>query len=104
MPNTDPVIADQFCRSFLRPADRALATHELAALGSAALPVLRAIFSGEARNDDGIPYRQLGMPVECSLVAIKLLGATARPLEPFVRAELASGHAYAEDALRAIGE
>ena len=42
------------------------------------------------------------MPVDCSLVTIKLLGPVASPLEDLVRTEIGAGHPYAEDALRAI--
>jgi hypothetical protein len=102
MTDTDSSIADRYCRAFLTPADRAWATHELAALGAAAIPVLRSILSGEAKNEFGIAYRCLGMPVDCALATIQLLRTTARPLEDFIRAEMAAGHRYAEDALRAI--
>ncbi|HVH36302.1 MAG TPA: hypothetical protein VM847_19550 [Tahibacter sp.] len=102
MSDTDSNIADRYCRAFLSPANRARATHELAAHGAAALPVLQSILSGEARNEFGIAYRRLGMPVDCALVTIQLLRTTARPLEDLVRAEVAAGHRYAEDALRAI--
>jgi hypothetical protein len=95
-------IADHFCRAFLRASDRSRATHELAARGSEAVPILRSILNGEAKNEWGIAYRRLGMPVDCSLVTIKRLGAVASPLEDLVRAEIAAGHPYAEDALRAI--
>ncbi len=102
MAESDSNIAARFCREFLSPRDRSRATHELAALGSAAIEPLRCILSGDAKNEFGISYRRLGMPVDCALVTIKLLGPVARPLEPLIRSELAAGHAYAEDALRAI--
>ena len=102
MSETVLLMADRFCRAFLRPGDRAQATHALAAYGCTAIPVLQAILSGEAKNEFGVAYRRLGMPVDGALVTIQLLGPTARPLAPFVRAELRAGHAYAEDAWRAI--
>lgn len=89
---------------FLKPGARARATHELAALGADALPQLRALFAGEAKNSFGVPYNTLGQPVYCGLVAVSLLGPTARPLEPLVVETLASGFGgYALRALRALG-
>lgn len=102
MSESDRVVASQFCKAFLCPRDRAAATHELAAHGQNAVPILRSILNGEAKNEFGVAYRRLGMPVDCSLVTICMLGRIASPLEEFVRAELKAGHAYAEDALRAI--
>lgn len=75
----------------------------LAGLGSAAIPMLTSLFDGSAKNNNGVPYRQLGMPLSCGLVAAQHLGATARPLEPFLRNELLAGHAYAAAALGALG-
>ena len=95
-------IADHFCQAFLSPADRGWATNELSTHGASAIPILRSILDGEAVNQYGVPYRRLGMPVDCALVTIKLIGKSARPLEDLVRAELEAGHPYAFDALQAI--
>lgn len=91
-----------FLEAFQSPRDRAQATHELARHGVDALPLLRAILDGEAKNEWGVAYRRLGMPVDCALVTISMLGALAKPLEYLVRQELAAGHPYATDALSAI--
>jgi hypothetical protein len=95
-------IAARFCRAFLSPRERSYATHELAALGAAAIEPLRSILNGDAKNEFGISYRRLGMPVDCALVTIGMLGPLASPLEALVRAELAAGHPYAEHSLSAI--
>jgi hypothetical protein len=95
-------IADQFCRAFLTPADRSWATNELSTLGASAIPVLRSILSGEAKNEFDVPYRRLGAPLDCALVTIRLMGRSAKSLEILVRAELEAGHPYAFDALHAI--
>jgi hypothetical protein len=88
---------------FLQPADRAAATVELADRGVLALPVLVSLFDGTAVNRHGIPYRKLGMPLLCGLVAASRLGPVAHPLEPFLVAELRAGHTYAAEALGALG-
>ncbi|WP_158755697.1 hypothetical protein [Dyella sp. S184] len=88
---------------FLSPAGRAAATSELASRGALALPVLVSLFDGSARNNYGIPYRQVGVPLDCGLVAARSLGVAARPLEPFLRNELRAGHPYAAGALGALG-
>ncbi|MES2018038.1 MAG: hypothetical protein V4484_16240 [Pseudomonadota bacterium] len=91
-----------FLKAFQNPMDRARATHELAQFGELALPLLQAILNGSARNEFGVPYRNLGMPIDCALVTIQLLGFLAAHLEALVRVELANGHPYAESALAAI--
>jgi len=88
---------------FLDPGQRSVATKELADQGKDALPVLESLFDGTAKNQWGIPYRQLGTPVDCALVAATRLGPTAIPLEPYLRAEVLRGHSYAVEALVALG-
>ncbi|SNR68548.1 hypothetical protein SAMN05192560_0473 [Methylobacillus rhizosphaerae] len=96
-------IFDPVLERFLLPAQRAEATAELAARGAAALPVLTALFDGSARNSYGMPYRDLGMPLLCGLVAARRLGTIAQPLEPFICAALRARHHYAAEALGALG-
>jgi hypothetical protein len=98
-----PTLSEQIFESFLQPGERANATYRLAALGVDAIPILESLFSGAAKNRWGVSYSKLGMPLDCGLVTIKLLGPLAKPLEPFVRECLHSGHIYAAEALRAIG-
>jgi hypothetical protein len=94
---------DSIFEQFLNSANRAEATLALADRGSAAIPLLASLFDGSAKNKNGVPYRQLGVPLSCGLIAAQHLGATARPLEPFLRNELLAGHAYAAAALGALG-
>jgi hypothetical protein len=82
---------------------RAIATQELADQGEGALPILESLFSGTAKNQWGVPYRQLGTPFDCALVAAARLGSTAIPLEGYLRAAVQSGHPYAAQALAALG-
>ena len=88
---------------FTNPSERALATAELASLGVGAIQILQRLFSGEARNSFGVPYRQLGMPMDCGLVAAGRLGPVAKPLEHYLREALTAGHVYAAEALGKLG-
>jgi hypothetical protein len=96
-------VVDPVFERFLVPSDRAQATHELAARGALAVPLLQALFSGQATNQNGVAYPQLGMPLDCGLVAASHLGQLARPLEPYLREELIKGHPYAAQALGSLG-
>ena len=98
MQTVDPIF-----ERFLQPESCAAATVELADRGELAVPVLEALFNGTAKNRYGIPYRQLGVPLDCALVAAGRLGSLARPLEPFLRAELRGSHPYAAQALGSLG-
>lgn len=94
--------AQRLIEAFLSPSARAQATHELASYGAEAIPVLRSIFDGKATNQFGVSYCKLGMPIDCALVVVALLGNIAAPLEEFIRCHLVAGHPYAESALAAI--
>ena len=59
--------------------------------GANAVPVLEAIFTGEARNEHGVSYRQLGLPLRCALEIACRLGPLAKPLEPYIRQEVVRG-------------
>ena len=88
---------------FSNPSERARATAELASLGVEAIQPLHLLFSGEAKNSFGVPYRQLGMPLDCGLVVAGRLGPLAKPLEKHLREALAGGHIYAAEALGQLG-
>ncbi len=92
-----------FFERFLSPTERAKATCELAAMGKDAVPILIALFDGEAVNEWGVRYRDLGTPIDCGLVAAQRLGTGAKPLELFLRDAVLSGHRYAPAALAALG-
>ena len=94
---------DFFPEAFLTPSKRGWATNELASYGEGAVPLLRAILDGSAVNRYGVQYRRLGMPVDCALVTVRMLGPTAISLRELIQAELVAGHPYADEALRALG-
>jgi hypothetical protein len=64
------------------------AEQQLLAAGADAVPVLEAIFNGEAKNEFGVPYRLLGLPLERALEVAARLGPLAKPLEPWIREEV----------------
>ena len=76
---------------------------ELIALGEGAIPILETLFNGEARNEYGIPYRNLGLPLECAMEVVKRLGPTAKPLEHYLRAEVPTWGRVAAPCLRNMG-
>src|SRR5688572_29615735 len=90
--------ASTFGERFLSPADRSVATHDLAAHRAEAIPILHALVDGSAVNQHGISYNRLGID-DCVLVTIKMLGPVADSLAPYVRSQLAEGHPYAAGAL-----
>ncbi len=88
---------------FLSPSERGKATNDLARLGSDAIPILFSLFSGEAKNKFGVAYRSVGA-LGCGYVTAKLLGELAKPLEPYIRAGIDDGDAYAIEASGNLGE
>jgi len=75
------------------------AERELASLGEAAIGRLETLFNGSSRNQWGVPYRNLGLPLQCALEVAVRLGPAAKPLESYIAAELPSS----ETAARALG-
>ncbi len=92
-----------FLTAFQTPSDRAKATYDLAAFKAAALPLLCRILDGTSKNEWGVAHRKIGIVVDCALVTVRNLGPIAKSLEDLVRAEAATGHPYAAEALAAIG-
>ncbi len=93
----------KFFERFLSPAERGKATHDLAALGLAALPILESLFSGSAKNQFGVSYSQIGT-IDCGLLVIGMLGAKAKPFERYVREWVEKGSPYAIQAMGKIGD
>jgi hypothetical protein len=87
---------------FLNNSTMMDAEQQLIDRGVDALPELESLFTGAAHNDFGIPYRQLGLPLRCALEVAIRLGPIAKPLEPYLRAELCSENFVAAQALGAI--
>lgn len=98
-----PVTHTLFNR-FGSPGSMIEAEQELLALGEAAVPILTTLFSGEARNEFGVPYRELDLPLRCAIEVAKRLGRIAKPLEPYLRDELKRGDHSAAMALSALGD
>lgn len=100
--------ARRLAADFSSPSRRSLATHELAALGVHALPTIASILDGTACNEFGVPVRKASEEVaRCALISARFLRRLASPLEPLLRAELSSEHAWlraeAAAALGALG-
>lgn len=68
-----------------------------------AVHLLDDLFAGVAKNEFGIPYRDLGLPLRCALEVARRLGTKAKPLESHLRRELRSGHFVAAMALGSLG-
>jgi hypothetical protein len=71
--------------------------------GADSLPALESLLTGEAKNRFGVPYVQLGLPLQCALEVAGRLGPVAKPLEPLLREQLRHGHHTAAMALRSLG-
>ena len=88
---------------FISPASMMDAEQELLALGVDAVPILASVLTGQAKNEFGISYRALGLPLRCALEVARRLGAVARPLESLLRVELHAGNFVAAMALGELG-
>ena len=88
---------------FLSLSERAAATHELAALGGQAIPILESLFNGSAKNAFGIPYSKTGA-IGCGFVTVKFLGPVAKTLENYVREGIEQDHLYAIEAAGYLSE
>ena len=93
-------MAAHFSERFNSQRERSLATHDLAAMGPAAIPVLEAILSGAAKNPLGVAYRDLGQPLMLSFVTIRLLGSAARGLEQILDTQPPPSWALVNNAYR----
>ena len=92
----------EFCERFLNEGDRAKATCELVELGEYAIPILRSIFDGSAKNKFDISFNKLGMPLSCALVASRRLGVIAEPLLPYIKQQVELEHPYAIEAIEKL--
>lgn len=95
---TDPTL-----ELLLNPATMLEAEHQLLSRGVESLPLLESLLMGEVKNRFGVPYRQLGLPLQCALEVAVRLGPIAKPLEPHLREELRRGNHTAAMALRSLG-
>jgi hypothetical protein len=58
---------------------------------------------GDAKNSQGIPYRKLGLPLDCAIHVAGKLGTIAKPLERYLSAALRDGNPYAAAAMSQLG-
>ena len=71
--------------------------------GADSLPALESLLKGEAKNRFGVPYAQLGLPLQCALEVARRLGSVAKPLEPYLLEQLRRGELTAAGALGSLG-
>lgn len=79
------------------------AEQELIDLGVDAVAILATLFNGQACNESGIPYRRLGLPLQCAIEVARRLGVVAKPLEPYLLMELKNENLAAALALGSLG-
>lgn len=68
-----------------------------------AIPLLRDLLDGTAKNANGVAYRNLGLPLRCALEVASRLGPQAKPLESLLVEELQAGNTAAATALGGLG-
>lgn len=88
---------------FLNTGSMLEAERELLRLRQDALPILESLFTSDAKNQFGVPYRKLGLPLICALEVVCRLGPVAKPLEAYLREELRNGCRTAAMALGSLG-
>lgn len=88
---------------FLSPVERITATHDLAALGEHAIPVLESLFDGTAKNEFGIPYRKIGA-LSFGFIVVGILGPLANSLEVYIREGIEEDDFYAIESAGALSE
>jgi len=88
---------------FTSPATMIAAEQELLANPEGAVCILESLFSGQAKNQFGVPYRELGLPLRCALEVVCRLGPIAKPLEGYLASELRDGNFVAAMALGSLG-
>ncbi|MBN3727000.1 hypothetical protein [Burkholderia sp. Ac-20379] len=75
----------------LNPVTMMAGEQEILSLGEGAVPLLRGLLDGSARNAFGVPYRNLGLPLRCALEVAMRLGERANGLEALIVLELQRG-------------
>ena len=88
---------------FLSTSTMMDAETQLIERGVEAIPVLISLLSGEAKNNFGVPYRELGLPLRCALEVACRLGPIAKPLEGYLCEAVRGGNATAATALGSLG-
>lgn len=85
---------NSFYERFKTPAERAKATYDLAALKERAIPILDALFSGEAKNEYGVSYNTFGICIDCAMITYRHLGPLAECLKHYLYYPEYRDHVY----------
>ena len=78
------------------------AEQELLEMAGSAVPILESLLNSNAKNAEGVPYRQMGLPLRCALETARRLGPVAKPLEPLLACEVENGNFVAAMALGSL--
>jgi hypothetical protein len=96
-------VTGQVFEQLLSPSTMLGGEQSLLAMKDEAIPLLRDLLDGTAKNANGVAYRNLGLPLRCVLEVASRLGPHARPLESLLVKELHAGSAMAAAALGGLG-
>lgn len=92
-------MTNQVFEKLLSPSTMMDGEQSLLVMKDQAIPLLRDLLDGTAKNENGVAYRNLGLPLRCALEVASRLGARAKPLEGLLVEELYAGKAAAAKAL-----
>jgi hypothetical protein len=92
-------VTDKVFEKLLSPSTMMDGEQSLLVMKDEAIPLLRDLLDGTAKNANGVAYRNLGLPLRCALEVTSRLDAHARPLEGLLVEELHAGNAAAAKAL-----
>ncbi|MDO3530076.1 hypothetical protein ACNRBH_06500 [Ralstonia pseudosolanacearum] len=96
-------MSEQIFEQWLNPSTMMAGEREVLSRGDAAIPILRCLLDGSAKNAYGIPYRNLGLPLRCALEVALGLGERASELEALIVPELKRGDVTAARVLAKFG-
>jgi hypothetical protein len=96
-------VTGQVFEQLLSPSTMLDGELSLLAMKDEAIPLLRDLLDGTAKNANGIAYRNLGLPLRCALEVASRLGPLAQPLENLLVKELHAGNVVAATALGRLG-
>jgi hypothetical protein len=96
-------VTGQVFEQLLSPSTMLDGEQSILAMKDEAIPLLRDLLDGTAKNANGVAYRNLGLPLRCALEVASRLGPQAKPLESLLVKELHAGNAAAATALGGLG-
>jgi hypothetical protein len=96
-------VTGQVFEQLLSPSTMLDGEQSLVAMKGEAIPLLRNLLDGTAKNANGVAYRNLGLPLRCALEVASRLGSQAQSLESLLVKELQAGSAVAAKALGGLG-